>query len=91
MSLGRSRCAVVSLSGLILVDGGYDGRAAVDTTEALSPQTMSFSAGPTMLATRAACAVFMLSQGRSPRRTLVLGGFGGTSDLSSSEVLTAVD
>ena len=90
MSLGRSQCAVVSLPGSILVVGGYDGSAAIDTTtEALSLQTMSFAPGPTMLTARVGCAVLALPHDHSPRRALVVGGTDGTLILSTTEVLTA--
>ena len=90
MSLGRSDCAVVSLPGSILVVGGYDGRGAVDTTEALSLENMIFSAGPTMLTARKGCAALALPQDHSPRCALILGGRrGGTSNVSTTEVLSA--
>ena len=93
MSLGRSWCAVVSLPGSILVVGGcacgYDDRGAVDTTEALSLQTMYFAVGPTMRTVRAGLAALALPQDHSPRRALVVGGNSGTSYLATTEVLTA--
>ena len=63
--------------------GGCDSRGAVNTTEALSLHTMTFTAGPMMLAARAGCAAFVLPQVHSPDRVLVVGG------ASSTEVLTA--
>ena len=60
MSLGRWWCTIVSLPGSILVVGGHAGGGAVDTTEALSLQTISFSAGPKMLTLRVGCAAFVL-------------------------------
>ena len=90
MSLARSNCAVVSLPGSILVVGGNHGRADMDTTEALSFKTMTFSAGPTMLTAREGCAAFALPQDHSPRRALVVSGYDVCySSLYSTEVLTA--
>ena len=91
MSLGRSDCAVVSLPGSILVVGGYDGRDAVDTTEAFCLQTMSFAAGPRMLMARQGCAALALPQGHSPHRALVVGGSNLDSfmHIATTEVLTA--
>ena len=91
MSLGRSDCASISLPGSILVVGGHDGHTSTDTTEALSLQTMSFAAGPTMLTARRGCAVLALPQGHSPRRALVVGGLDSTAHLTTTEVLTAAD
>ena len=88
MSSARSHCAVVSLTGTILVVGG-DRAAAAKTTEALSLHTMLFSAGPTMLAVRKGCAALALPQDNSPRRALVAGGRDATSNLATTEVLTA--
>ena len=89
VSLGRSSCAVVSLAGSIPVVGGYDGYAAVDTSEVLSRQAMYFAAGPTMLTARYECAASAQPQGHSPRRALVLGGHDGTCEFPTTEVLTA--
>ena len=91
LSLGRSWCTVVSLPGSILVVGGYDGRAAVNTTEALSLETMTFAARSTMHTAREGCAALALPQGHLPRCALVVGGRHGTSFLASTELLTAAD
>ena len=91
MSYGRSECALASLPGSIVVISGWVGRAAVgDTTEALPLQTMTFAAGPTMLAARVGCAAMALPQDYLPCRALVVGGCGrGFSLLATTEVLTA--
>ena len=90
MSLGRYMCAAVSLSGSILVAGGYDGRASVDTTEALSLETMTFAAVPTMLTKRRGCAALVLLQDHSPRCALVVGGYDNRLfSPATTEVLTA--
>ena len=86
---GRSSCAIVSLPGSILVVSGYNGSTYMDTVEALSLQTMTFAAGPTMLTERAGCAALALPQDHSPRRALIVGGFNRTSYLVTSEILTA--
>ena len=102
MSLARSFCAVFSLPGSVLVVGGWDFRGdAVDTTKALSIQTMTFAAGPTMLAARHGLAACVLPHdlsprralvvGGSPRSALVVGGYDGFSHLATTEVLTAAD
>ena len=80
----RCRTAV-----LILFIDCYGGRAMVDTTEALSLETMTFAAGPTMITARYKCAALALPQDHSPRRALVVGGRFGTSTLATTEVLTA--
>ena len=93
MSPGRASCAVISLSGSILVVGDYDGHAVVKTTvlgrDALSFQTMTFAAGPAMRTARERCAASILPQDHSPRCALVAGGRGGTSLLATREVLPA--
>ena len=89
MSSGRSECAVVSLPGSILVFGVCFGGAEVNTTEALSLQSMTFAPGPTMLTARWGCAAFALPQDHSPRRALVARGAYISSFLATKEVLTA--
>ena len=87
MSSGRAGCAVVSLSGSILVVGGYDGNATVNTTDDVSLQTMTIAAGPMILTARSGCAVLALPHDQSPRRTLVVGGCGGTFELLTTDML----
>ena len=89
MLLARSNCAIVLLTGSILVVGGQGRRTYTDTTEALSLQTMTFAAGPAMLAVRSGCAALALPQDHSPRHALVVGGRDMPSHLSTTEVLTA--
>ena len=78
----------VSLSGSIMVVGGWDNRSTVKATEALSLQTMTFAVGPTMLTTHQNIAVFALLQDFSSCCALVVGGYYN-SCLSTTEVLTA--
>ena len=77
MASVRSDCAVVSLSGSILVIGGCDVHGAVVSTEALSLETMTFAVGPILRTAREGCAALALPQGHSPRRALVMGGYEG--------------
>ena len=88
MSCGCSECAVVLLPGLILVVGGWNGRASLDTTEAVSIQTITFAAEPTMLTPRRGCAMLALPQDCSPHRALIVGGHHPS--LATTEVLTTV-
>ena len=50
-------------------------------------ETMLFAAGSTMLTARLGCAALALPQDFSPRRALIVGGFGGTSFLTTTKVL----
>ena len=88
MTLGRWWCAVVSLPGSILMVGGYAGGAATNTVEALSLESMTFAAGPTMRTARSGYAASVLPQDHSPRRTLIVGGRDGTSESFTAKVLT---
>ena len=91
MSRARANCAVVSLPGSILVVGGCAGGGSVDTTEALSLETISFAAGPAMVTARHGRAAFVLPQDNSPRRALAVCGCSRASFMATTEVLTAAD
>ena len=90
MSLGRSSCDIVSQPGSILVVGG-NGGAGTNTAEALSIETMSFAPGPTMRTVRLGSSAFALPQNHSPHRALVVGGHDVTSNLATTEFLTAAN
>ena len=91
MSLARSLCAVILLPGSILMAGGCDDRAYIDTTEALSLGTMHFAMGPTILTEPTGCAALALPQDHSSHRALVVGGYDGVSYLATIKVLTTAD
>jgi hypothetical protein len=87
----RYWCAAVLHGSSVVVFGGSDGDAGLNTTEVLDLDavgtTETFTAGPTMATSRVGCAVVRLDE----RRVLVVGGSDVTSPAGSLDTTELLD
>jgi Kelch motif protein len=73
-------------NGKVLITGGTNGTAVLDTTEIYDPAKRAFTAGPAMSSPRRFHNQVLLQNGQ----VLIAGGYTDTSGLSATALISTI-